>query len=294
MIASRLLLKCSSSRFATHFMKGAKMKPDSKKENRPLAVVTGASSGIGYELAKVFAKNNFDLIVVAEDPGIAEAASVFRSMGGYVEALQADLATFDGVDKLYGRIKTLARPVEAIALNAGVGVGGRFADTDLAAELKMIQLNVISLVHLTKHILRDMLAEGHGRILFTSSVAAEMPGPYYAVYAATKSFVQSFAEAIRYEVKDSGVTVTALQPGATDTQFFARANMLDTKAGSGKKDDPAVVAQDGFDALMAGKDHVVAGSFKNKMQVGLGKFMSEAQGAGVQSQSTKPGSGIQN
>lgn len=270
------------------------MKSDFNKENRLLAVVTGASSGIGYELAKVFAKNNFDLIVVAEDPGIAEAASVFRSMGGYVEAVQADLATFDGVDKLYGRIKTLGRPLEAVALNAGVGVGGRFADTDLAAELKMIQLNVISLVHLTKYILRDMLVEGHGRILFTSSIAAETPGPYYAVYAATKAFVQSFAEAIRYEVKDSGITVTALQPGATDTQFFARANMLDTKAGVGKKDDPAVVAQDGFDALMSGKDHVVAGSFMNKVQVGLGKFMSESQGAGVQSQSTKPGSGIQN
>jgi len=155
----------------------------------------------------------------------------------------------------------------------------------------MIQLNVVSLVHLAKFLIRDMVSEGHGRVLFTSSVAAEMPGPYYAVYAATKAFVQSFAEAIRLEVKEKGVTVTALQPGSTDTNFFARAGMLDTKAGKDKKDSPEKVAQDGFDALMAGKDHVVAGSFMNRVETTIAKFIPETQAATLQGQSVKPGSG---
>jgi uncharacterized protein len=129
---------------------------------------------------------------------------------------------------------------------------------------------------------------GHGRVLFTSSLAAEMPGPYYAVYAASKAFVQSFAEAIRIEVKDKGVTVTALQPGATDTNFFARAEMLDTKAGKAKKDDPADVARQGFEALMAGKDHVVAGSYMNTIRAGVAKVITEVQGAKLQAKSTKP------
>jgi short-subunit dehydrogenase len=136
-----------------------------------------------------------------------------------------------------------------------------------------------------------MVEHGHGRVLLTSSLAAEMPGPYYAVYAASKAFIQSFAEAIRIEVKDQGITVTALQPGATDTNFFERADMQDTKAGQGKKDDPALVAQQGFEALMAGKDHVVAGSFMNKVQSTVAKFITEAQGAQIQAQHTKPGTG---
>lgn len=258
---------------------------------RPLAVITGASSGIGYELAKIFAKNNFSLLVAAEDPGIVEAAATFRHLGVDVDAIQVDLSSFDGVEKLYEKIQSLGQPVDSLVLNAGVGVGGEFLKTDLMQEINMIQLNVNSLVHLSKRVLRDMVSHGHGRILFTSSIAAEMPGPYYAVYAATKSFVQSFAEALRIEVKDLGITVTALQPGATDTNFFARADMLDTKAGSGKKDSAADVAKDGFKALMDGKDHVVAGSFQNTIQSTMAKFITESQGAIMQGQQTKPGSG---
>lgn len=261
---------------------------NSNSDSRPLAVVTGASSGIGYELAKVFAKNGYDLIIAAEDRGIVEAADAFRSLGATVEPVQTDLANPEGVDKLYASIKRAGRPVDSAALNAGVGVGGEFSQTEFQDELNLINLNITSVVHLSKHLIRDMLAQGHGRILFTSSIAAEMPGPYYAVYAASKAFVQSFAEALRYEVKESGITVTSLQPGATDTNFFARANMLDTKAGEGKKDDPADVAKDGFEALMAGKDHVVAGSLMNNVQAGMSKFISESQGAAMQGKETKP------
>lgn len=258
--------------------------------DRPLAVVTGASSGIGYELAKVFAEHGFDLLVVAEDDGIAEAGAAFRQLGGEVEVLQTDLSRYEGVEELYAKIKDLGKSVDSVALNAGVGVSGEFSETSLERELELIDLNIVSTLHLTKRLLPDMLAQGHGRLLFTSSIAGEMPGPYYAVYAASKAFVQSFAEALRYEVKDRGIVVTALQPGPTDTNFFARADMLDTKAGQAKKDSPADVARDGFQALMDGKDHVVAGSFMNKMQVAAGKMMTEQQGAAVHAQQIKPGS----
>lgn len=255
-----------------------------------LAVITGASSGIGFELAKVFARSGFDILAVAEDLGISEAVDEIRKFGTYVEPLRADLTQADQVQMVFERIKTMNRPLEAVVLNAGVGVGGEFLDTSLAKELNMIQLNIVSLVHLTKLVLPDLVERGHGYVMFTSSIAATMPGPFFAVYAASKAFVQSFAEALRFELKDTGVTITSLQPGATDTQFFERAGMLDTKAGKDEKDDPAVVAQQGFDALMDGKDHIVAGSFMNKIQAVMAKFMTEQQGAATQGRTTKPDS----
>jgi short-subunit dehydrogenase len=191
----------------------------------PLAVVTGASSGIGHELARQFAEHGFDLLVAAEDDGIASAADSLRALGPPVESVQADLGTYEGVEQLVARIRSLGRPVDAIALNAGVGVGGPFLETDLQKEVELINLNVTSVVHLAKRVLPDMVARGEGRVLFTSSIAAEMPGPFEAVYAASKAFELSFAEAIRNELKDTGVTITALQPGPTDTNFFRRADM---------------------------------------------------------------------
>jgi len=181
---------------------------------KPFAVVTGASSGIGYELAKQFAQHGFDLLVAAEDAGIAEAARAFEGLGAGVESLQVDLATYDGVENLYAKIASSGRPVEAIALNAGVGVGGDFTrGTELRDELNLIALNVTSPVHLAKRVLKDMVARGQGRVLFTSSIAATMPAPFEAVYGASKAFLLSFAEALRNELKDTGVTVTALMPG---------------------------------------------------------------------------------
>jgi short-subunit dehydrogenase len=235
--------------------------------NRPWAVVTGASSGIGLELAKQFARNGFDLLIVADEPAISEAAEKVRRPGIEVQTLQVDLAEFDGVESLYREIQSSGRPVDAIAINAGVGAGGDFVrEGDLEEDLDVIDLNVRSTVHLAKRILDDMVRRGQGRVLFTSSIASTMPGSFNAVYNASKAFVQSFAQAIRNELKDTGVTITALMPGPTDTEFFHRANMDDTKVGSGEKDDPADVARQGYEALMAGKDHVIAGSFKNKLQ----------------------------
>ncbi|WP_127128553.1 SDR family oxidoreductase [Georgenia sp. SYP-B2076] len=257
----------------------------------PFAVVTGASRGIGLGLARQFAAHDFDVLVCAEDAAITEAAQTLARLGTTVRGVQVDLATDDGVGLLAAEIAAAGRPVDAIALNAGVGVGGAFAETRWEDDLYLLRLNIVSTVHLTKLVLPAMIARGAGRLLFTASVAATMPGPYYATYAASKAFVQSFAEAVRYEVKDSGVTVTSLMPGPTDTAFFERAGMEDTKVGEGKKDDPAEVAKDGFEALMEGKDHVVAGSVKNTAQVATSKAMSEQAKAALHARQTEPKDG---
>lgn len=259
------------------------------------AVVTGASSGIGYELAKQFAEHGFDLLLAAEDQGIHKAAQEIQSLGVSVQDLQVDLANYEGVEKLCGVIKSTGRPVDAIAINAGVGVGGDFVrDTDLQAELNLINLNVTSSVHLAKRIAPEMVNRHQGRILFTSSIAATMPAPFEAVYGASKAFLLSFSEALRNELKDTGVTVTALMPGATETNFFHRAGMDDTKVGASEKDDPAEVAKDGFEALMAGKDKVIAGAFKNKLQGGLGsRILPETVKAELHRKQGEPGSASQ-
>lgn len=255
---------------------------------RPLAAVTGASSGIGLELAKQFAQHGFDLIVASDEPQIAGAARQLESHGGAVESVQADLATFDGVEQLYARIAAPGRPLDAIAINAAVGVGGDFADNELEDELRLIALNVSHPVHLAKRVVPQMIARGAGRILFTSSIAAALPGPHYAVYPASKAFVQSFAEALRVELEDTGVTVTALQPGPTDTRFFERAHMEGTKVGASDKDDPAEVARQGFEALMAGKDSVVAGSLVNKVQAAVAGVVPDAVKARLHGRLAEP------
>jgi len=259
---------------------------------RPLAVVTGASNGIGYELAKEFAQNGFDLLVTSTGPSINEAAIAFEKLGAQVETVEADLATYDGVETLYNKIKATGRSVDAIAINAGVGVGGDFArETDLKDELNLINLNVVSSVHLAKRVVKDMVDRHQGRILFTSSIAALMPGPFEAVYAASKAFLHSFSEALRNELKDTGVTVTSLMPGPTDTNFFHRAQMDDTKAGADRKDDSAMVAKQGFEALMAGKDSIVAGSLKTKLLGTVSKVLPDTANAEGHRQLTEPGSG---
>jgi short-subunit dehydrogenase len=258
--------------------------------DHPFAVVTGASSGIGLELAKQFAGHGYDLLICAENSDIAAAADTLRGLGAQVTSVQSDLTQYDGVEQLYQRIRSLGRPVDAIALNAGVGAGGRFVDTDLRKEIDLIELNVISVVHLAKRVLKDMVERNEGRVLFTASIAAESPGPYEAVYAASKAFVLSFSEALRNELKDTNISITALQPGATDTNFFNRAGMQDTKVATGKKSDPADIAEQGFEALMAGKDHTVAAMPKEKMQVAMGQVMPDTFNAEQHGKIAKPGS----
>jgi uncharacterized protein len=259
--------------------------------SRHFALVTGASSGIGLALARQFAENGFDLVIAAEDPGIHRVSEELAALGADVFAEEVDLATPLGVEALHRAATAGGRTLDAVALNAGVGVGGPFAQTDLEADLRLVDLNVRSTVHLAKLLVPAMVARGEGRLLFTASIAATAPGPYYATYAASKAFVHSFAQALRTELKDTGVSVTSLMPGPTDTEFFVRADMEDTAVGTGPKDDPDDVARDGFEALMAGKDHVVAGSRRNSLQAGAASLLPDAVGARAQAAQAAPGSG---
>jgi short-subunit dehydrogenase len=251
---------------------------------RPLAVITGASSGIGYELARKFADNGYDLAIVAENQDKLQAAAASLSAlesQPDLEVIGADLATADGVRLLYRALKALGRPIDVLAANAGVGVSGNFAnESSLDEELRLIHLNVTSQVHLIKLVVFDMVERGAGDVLITSSIAGLMPAPRMAVYAATKSFLRSFGQAIRNELQDTGVNVTVLMPGPTDTEFFERADMLDTKVGRGEKQDPAEVADAAFTALRQRDDHVVPG-LKNKLQAGMARLLSDENRAKV-------------
>ena len=240
---------------------------------KPLAVVTGASTGIGYELAKCCAENGFDLIVVADEPAIMQAARDLTELGAHVEPLEIDLATQDGVDRLVEHVG--ARPVDALLANAGRGLGKGFLDQDFADVMHVVNTNVTGTLCLIQKIGRRMRERGAGRILITGSIAGFIPGTYQAVYNATKAFLDSFSFALRAELKDSGVTVTCLMPGATETEFFARADLLDTKIGQSKKDDPADVARIGFTAMMNGDGDVVTG-WQNKLRTAIASITPAA------------------
>ncbi len=257
-------------------------------DTRDLAVVTGASSGIGLELARQFASNGFDLILAA-DRALGEAEQAVRADGGaVVQSLQTDLSTRRGVDELYQAIRS-AGPVAALAANAGIGLGHGFLDQDLDEAIKVVDTNIVGSLALIHAVGRDMRSAGSGRILITSSIASMIPGTFQAVYNGSKAFLQSFSFALREELKDSGVTVTALLPGATETDFFHRADLDDTKVGSSKKDDAEMVAKTGFEALMKGEGDAVAG-FKNKLQAAATRVMSDSQLAGMHRGMAEPGS----
>jgi uncharacterized protein len=254
---------------------------------KKLAVVTGTSTGIGYELAKVCAKNGFDLIVAADEDEIENAAKTLRMSGGNVEAVKADLATTDGVDKLYKKIN--GRQVDALLANAGRGLGRAFLDQDFGDIRRVIDTNVTGTVYLVQKVGRDMRDRGAGRILITGSIAGFMPGTYQAVYNGTKAFLDSFSFAIRAELKDTGVTVTCLMPGATETDFFERADMLDTRVGKHKKMDPAEVAKQGYDAMMSGDGDVVTG-WQNKLQSAIALITPSSMLAEKHRKIAEPGS----
>jgi short-subunit dehydrogenase len=242
------------------------MSDDHIPAERSLAVVTGASTGIGYELALVCARNGFDLAVAADEPRIHEAAQAFRQAGAErVEAVEADLATIEGNEKLYASAQGFGRPIEVLFANVGRGLGHAFLDQDFEVLRRVVDTNVTGTLYIIHRIGRDMRQRGAGRILITGSIAGYIPGSFQAVYNGTKAFLDSFAFAIRDETKDDGITVTVLEPGATDTEFFRRAGMTDTAVATGSKDDPVIVAQKGFDALMAGDGDIVTG-IRNKLQ----------------------------
>ncbi|RYD58057.1 MAG: SDR family NAD(P)-dependent oxidoreductase [Sphingomonadales bacterium] len=254
------------------------------------AVVTGASTGIGFELATLAAKQGYDLIVVANEPLIDAAARDFRQFGTDVQSVQADLSTIDGVNALLAAAD--GRVIDLLCANAGIGTGGPFLEQEVASWRHSIDTNVTGTVYLLQKVLAGMVARGAGKILVTGSIAGYIPGSFNAIYNATKAFIDNFTEALRNEIKDvKGVTLTTLMPGATDTEFFARAEMLDTSVGqSDSKADPAKVAQDGWDALMAGKGHIVSG-LANKLQVLGSGVVPQSILAEMHRGMAKPGSG---
>lgn len=255
-------------------------------DGRPLAVVTGASTGIGYELAKQCASHGFDVIVVADEPAIERAAQAIKGDGAAVEPVQADLATIEGVDKLLAVIGN--RPVDALLANAGRGLGKGFLDQDFGEVRRVIDTNITGTVYLIQKVGREMRRRGQGRILITGSIAGFTPGTYQAVYNASKAFLDSFSFALRAELEDTGVTVTCLMPGATETEFFERADMMDTKIGTMKKDDPGMVAEKGFTAMMDGEGDVVTG-WQNKLRTAIASVTPAGRLAEAHRKQAAPG-----
>jgi short-subunit dehydrogenase len=256
---------------------------------RPLAVVTGASTGIGRELARCAGQYGFDLLIVADEPEIHAAATDLRSTGASVEAVEADLATTEGVDRLYAAIQ--GRPVAALLANAGRGLGRAFLDQDFKEIMRVVDTNVTGTLYLIQRVGRDMRARGEGRILITGSIAGFMPGTFQAVYNGTKAFLDSFSFALRAELKDSGVTVTCLMPGATETDFFERADLMDTKVGTEKKQPASEVAKTGFEAMMRGDGDVVAG-WQNKLRQAISNITPSGMLAEQHRKMAAPGTAV--
>lgn len=253
---------------------------------RPLAIVTGASTGIGLHLALEAATRGYDLILAA-DESLADAESNARTLGAQVESVVCDLATAEGVEKLYSRAR--GRKVTALLANAGRGLGKGFLEQDFAEVQQVVNTNITGTIDLIQRVARDMRQAGDGKILITGSIAGFMPGTFQAVYNGTKAFLDSFAYALRNELKDTGVTVTCLMPGATDTDFFERADLLDTKVGTDHKSDPADVARVGFEAMEKGEGGVVAG-LSNKLRVALANIMPNSMLAEQHRKMAEPGS----
>lgn len=254
---------------------------------RKLAVVTGASTGIGLELARLCAKDGYDLVIAADESEIDRAADELRRDGIDVRAVNADLSTTEGVDRLYAALE--GRPVAALLANAGRGLGKGFLDQDWNAARYVVDTNITGTIYLIQKVGRDMRGQGEGRILITGSIAGFMPGSYQAVYNGTKAFLDSFSYALREELRDTRITVTCLMPGPTETEFFRRADLLDTKVGQDEKDDPAKVARDGYEAMKAGEGGVVSG-MKNKVQAATAHVTPSETLAKMHTGMAEPGS----
>jgi len=266
-------------------------KQQGHENGRPLAVVTGASTGIGYELARCCAAAGYDLVVAADEPQIRAAADSFEALGVEVTAVEADLSTLEGVDELCSAFA--GRRVDALLANAGRGLGKAFLDQNFGDIRHVIDTNITGTVYLIRKVGQQMRMDGKGRILIVGSIAGFMPGTFQAVYNGTKAFLDNFSFALRAELKDSGVTVTCLMPGATETEFFERADLLDTKIGQQKKMDPAEVAMQGFDAMMSGDGEVVTG-WMNKMRTAIASITPAGILAEQHRGMTEPGSGHKN
>ena len=262
----------------------------SANPQRPLAAITGASTGIGLELARLCAANEFDLVICADTPEIMDARQELEEDGVQVIALQCDLSTREGQEKFISTVEGTGRPLDVLIANAGIGLGRGFLDQDLNAALKVVRTNIEGTIVPLHHLARQMRQRHRGRILVTGSIAGLMPGTFQAVYNGTKAFLDSFAVALNNELKDVGITVTLLQPGATETDFFERADLMDTKVGTQEKMAAADVARVGFDAMMKGELKVTAG-LKNKLRAAMSRVVPDSTLAEMHRKEAAPGTG---
>jgi short-subunit dehydrogenase len=254
--------------------------------NGKLAIVTGASTGIGFEIAHIAAQEGYDLLVVADEPLINNAADDLKAHGTSVISVEADLATFEGNDQLLAAAN--GRPIELLIANAGRGLGRAFVDQDVADWRRVIDTNVTGTTYLLQKVAQQMVGRNDGKILITGSIAGLMPGSFQAVYNGTKAYLDSFSYALREELRDTNITVTVLMPGPTETEFFERGDLMDTKVGTQEKDDPAKVARDGWDAMMSGAGHVVSG-WKNKFQAAMSHVTPDSMLAKLHRGMAEPG-----
>jgi uncharacterized protein len=259
------------------------------ENNKKYALITGATSGIGYELAKLFAKDQYNLVLVARNAYELErtAAELQDENKINVHVIAKDLFNPQSAKEVYDEVKSNGIDVGILVNDAGQGHFGEFINTDLEKELDIIQLNVMAPVTLTKYFLKEMLASGEGKILNVGSIAGEAPGPFHSVYHGTKAFINSWTAAIRNELKDTNITVTALLPGATDTDFFNKADMNDSKILETKLSKPEEVAKDGYEALMSGDDKIVSG-LKNKAQVAMAGVLPDSVSSELMRKQQKP------
>ena len=255
--------------------------------SRPLAIVTGASTGIGFELAKCCVQGGYDLLIAADEPEINRAAATLQQSGALVDAIEADLATLAGVDRLLAA--TQGRRVSALLANVGRGLGHAFLDQNFADVRHVVDTNITGTLYLVQKVAAEMVGNRQGRIMITGSIAGFMPGTYQAVYNGTKAFLDSFAFALRAELKDSGVSVTCLMPGATETDFFERADMLDTSVGAGKKQPANEVAKAGFEAMQKGEGEVITG-WQNKLRAAISQVLPASIAAEMHRKMAAPGS----
>ena len=257
--------------------------------SKGLAVVTGASTGIGLELARCCAADGYDLFVCADEPAIETAAAELSRGGAKAAPVAADLGTEAGVDQLLAAVGE--RDIDLLLANAGIGLRDAFLDQDWAEARRVIDVNVVGTLALLHKAGRRMRARGAGRILITGSIAGYMPGSFHAVYNASKAFLDNFAYALGNELKESGVTVTCLMPGITDTAFFERAGLEDTGMGTtDKKADAADVARQGYEAMLKGESGIVTGAM-NKLQAKMAGVTPQPALAESHRKMAKPGSG---
>lgn len=261
-----------------------------RNNNIKYALVTGATSGFGYEFCKLFAADGYNLIMVARSEERLQIISgeIITQYGVEVLPLSADLFQHHTAEGIYETVKEQGIVVDVLVNDAGQGEHGLFVETDLQRELDIIQLNVSSLVSLTKFFLKDMVARNEGKILQVASVLAVYPTPLMAVYAASKAFVLAFTESLINELKNTNVTMTALLPGASDTDFFHKAGAEESYTYQKTTlSDPEQVAKDGYDALMKGERKIVSG-LKNKMQAAMTNVMPDSALAGMMEKQMKP------